>query len=117
MEVIHPLGDVRWIYRPRRTDMLRGVVDDWLTVTKHDGESIDELACLNDLYNEVFSFLTQEWKMPSLLSDLSEWITSGVWLRGKAGTGEKTHIEVDRVEGKTRKYKGVDAALLSDHDI
>lgn len=44
-------------------------------------------------------------------------IDAGRWVRGKAGTGDKTTVEIDGKRVKTRSIKGVDAALMQDEDI
>ncbi|CAB3228065.1 unnamed protein product [Arctia plantaginis] len=102
---------------PVDINTLRGDVDDWLTVTKHNGERIDEARYVVDILNETVRFMSEEWTMPEKLPTMEEWVASGVWMRGKAGTGRNTLIRVEGKEKRTRRYKGVDAALKSDREI
>ncbi|CAB3248676.1 unnamed protein product [Arctia plantaginis] len=96
---------------------LRGDVDDWLTVTKHNGERINEAKYVEDIMDETVKFMSEEWTMPEKLPTMEQWVASGVWMRGKAGTGRNTLIRVEGKEKRTRRYKGVDAALKSDREI
>ncbi|CAB3249509.1 unnamed protein product [Arctia plantaginis] len=96
---------------------LRGDVDDWLTVTKHNGERINEAKYVEDIMDETVKFMSEEFTMPEKLPTMEQWVASGVWMRGKAGTGRNTLIRVEGKEKRTRRYKGVDAALKSDREI
>ncbi|CAB3229527.1 unnamed protein product [Arctia plantaginis] len=102
---------------PVDINALRGDVDDWLTVTKHNGERIDEAEYVQDILNETIKFMLEEWTMPDKLPTMEQWVASGVWMRGKAGTGRNTMIRIEGKEKRTRRYKGVDAALKSDKEI
>ncbi|CAH0663770.1 unnamed protein product [Spodoptera exigua] len=66
---------------------------------------------------ETRMYIKEEWVRPASLPTLNEWIGSGVWMRGKAGTGDPTEIAVEGKRKKTRRYKGVDAALKSDQQL
>ncbi|CAB3262179.1 unnamed protein product [Arctia plantaginis] len=102
---------------PVDINALRGDVDDWLMVTKHNGERIDEAEYVQDILNETIKFMSEEWTMPDKLPTMEQWVASGVWMRGKAGTGRNTMIRIEGKEKRTRRYKGVDAALKSDKEI
>lgn len=86
-------------------------------MTKHNGIRIDEERYVEDIITETRRYLREEWTRPSKLSTIGEWVKSGVWMRGKAGTGDATEITVAGKRKRTRPYKGVDAALKSDSDI
>lgn len=90
---------------------------DWLVKIRHVGEVVGEAQYLEDLYNEVVNFLRAEWRMPDPLPSADMWVKGGVWMRGKAGTGQKTEIMVEGKKHRTRAYKGVDAVLKSDEHI
>lgn len=96
---------------------LRGDVDDWLTVTKHNGERIDEVTYVGDIIKETQKYMAEEWTLPSQLPSVDEWVESGVWMRGKSGTGASTTITIEGRTKRTRRYKGVDAALKSNREI
>ncbi|KAL4702455.1 hypothetical protein ACJJTC_018842 [Scirpophaga incertulas] len=69
------------------------------------------------IYQEAVSFLRSEWKKPAELPTLREWVSTGVWMRGKAGTGATVAIRIEGKVKRTRRYKGVDAVLYSDRQI
>ncbi|KAG7313468.1 hypothetical protein JYU34_000598 [Plutella xylostella] len=74
---------------------LKEDVDDWLTVTKHNGERVGETKYFDDLHHGACAYLRREWSRPGNLPAKQEWVRSGVWMRGKAGTGGQTLIEID----------------------
>ncbi|CAB3241880.1 unnamed protein product [Arctia plantaginis] len=84
---------------PVDLNTLRGGVDDWLTITKHNGERIDEAQYVQDILDETVRFMSEEWTMPDKLPTVEQWVASGVWMRGKAGTGRKHH-DPDRGKGE-----------------
>ncbi|CAB3242517.1 unnamed protein product [Arctia plantaginis] len=98
-------------------DSSRDDVDDWLTVTKHNGERVGEEKYINDIIQETCKFMAEERSLPDNLPTMKEWVESGVWMRGKAVTGSNTMIRIEGKEKRTRRYKGVDAALKSDKEI
>lgn len=102
---------------PVELGTLKHDVDDWLTCTKHNGSRIDEERYVADIYAETCQFLTEEWDLPRDLPTAQEWVKSGVWMRGRAGTGDATSINIEGKSRRTRRYKGVDAALKRDVDI
>ncbi|CAB3252759.1 unnamed protein product [Arctia plantaginis] len=102
---------------PVNINTLRDDVDDWLTITKHNGERIGESKYVDDIIDETRKFMAEEWSLPENLPTMREWVESGVWMRGKAGTGRNTMIKIEGKEKRTRRYKGVDAALKSNQEI
>lgn len=102
---------------PGKLKDLRPDVDDWLTRTKHNGAEIDEIGYINDLITETRKYVREEWTRPDSLPSLEEWVRAGVWMRGKAGTGQVTELAIEGKLKRTRKYKGVDAALKSTTDL
>lgn len=102
---------------PVEMSTLRNDVDDWLTTMKHNGSRIDEAAYVNDIITETVKLISEEWTMPAVLPTISEWVSSGLWMRGKSGTGESTVVTIEGKQCRTRRYKGVDAALKSNRDI
>ncbi|KAL4705583.1 hypothetical protein ACJJTC_006911 [Scirpophaga incertulas] len=97
---------------------LREEVRDWLVEPKKIGEGLcGESEFVERMYQEAVTFLSREWKPPRELPTLREWVATGVWMRGKAGTGATISIKVEGKTRRTRRYKGVDAVLFSDRCI
>lgn len=70
-----------------------------------------------DQYADEMYLLNQFWRRPAEIPSIGAWLDTGRWVRGKAGTGEKTYVTIDGKTQKTRSMKGVDAALMTNHQI
>lgn len=70
-----------------------------------------------EMYCQTRDIMTQFWRGPHDIPTASEWMDAGRWVRGKAGTGEKTYVNIEGKVIKTRSMKGVDAALMEDYEI
>jgi len=89
----------------------------WLYEINPLGGFFTEEEYAGEIYGETRSILTQFWVYPKEVPTKEAWLTAGRWVRGKAGTGAKTTIEIDGRTEKSRSMKGVDAALKSDGEI
>jgi hypothetical protein len=71
----------------------------------------------DEMYYQTRVIMQQFWRRPKTISTVTEWLDTGRWVRGKAGTGEKTYVTIEGKTQKTRSMKGVDAALMTNTDI
>lgn len=101
----------------KESGSMREEVLDWLVNNRTLGGSLGEATYLTELYRETISLLEEEWRVPDKLPTAREWVYEGVWMRGKAGTGGQTTIEIEGKVKRSRRYKGVDAALYDDELI
>lgn len=92
-------------------------VQEWLVIPRANGMLIGEDNYLDLLYSEACRFFTLEWSMPSEVPTLNDWIASGTWMRGKAGSGPSTKVTIQGKRVTTRKNKGVEAKYMSDINI
>ena len=89
----------------------------WLGTKLDLGGPLGEDVYCDLVYKGTIELLTTDWDLPRDILTLDDWISKGLWMRGKAGTGMKTTIEVDGKAKKTRATKGVDSVLMSDAEI
>ncbi|CAG9790696.1 unnamed protein product [Diatraea saccharalis] len=75
---------------PKTMDSLKKDVDDGLTITKHNRERINESKYVGDIIQETELYLREEWHRPDKIPTIKKWVASGVWMCGKAGTGNVT---------------------------
>lgn len=90
---------------------------DWLVTAVKLGGPIRQVEYERMLAVEAKRLMEEEWKMPRRVQTVDEWIRSGVWMRGHSGTGGKTTVQVDGKEHRTRRMKGVEAALHDNESI
>lgn len=89
----------------------------WLYNPVKLGGFFTEEEYASEIYGEARAILAQYWRAPKDIPTMSEWLATGRWVRGRAGTGQKTTISIDGKQEKSRSMKGVDAALMSDEEI
>ncbi|QBL75907.1 putative non-structural polyprotein [Solenopsis midden virus] len=91
----------------------------WLGRKTHLGKIMEDknYNYISMLKTEVRRLMDEEWDMPSDVPTVDEWVSSGVWMRGHAGTGKPGIVKLDGKEKKTRKMKGVEGANFSDEEI
>uniref|UniRef100_A0A2S2P0U7 Uncharacterized protein n=1 Tax=Schizaphis graminum TaxID=13262 RepID=A0A2S2P0U7_SCHGA len=89
----------------------------WLYDPVSLGDFFSETEYANEIYGEARTILAQYWKKPSEIPSMTEWLASGRWVWGRAGTEAKTTIVIDGKVEKSRSMKGVDAALMSDEEL
>jgi len=56
------------------------------------GGFFSETEYASEMYGEARSILAQYWKKPKEITTMAEWLTTGRWVRGRAGTGEKRKL-------------------------
>lgn len=103
--------------RYQGVDSMEDEVREWLVKTRTLGGPLDEDTYMEMLIEEFANNLDKDWKRPETLPTLDEWIAGGKWMRGKAGTGNATSVDIDGTSKRTRKMKGVEASYLDDRSI
>lgn len=103
--------------RYRGVEALEPECREWLGTRKVLGGPLGEPEYHRRLRKEVFRLLNEEWRLPDGVPSAAEWVRSGTWMRGQAGTGNSTYVSIDGDRVKTRRMKGVEAALKTDEDI
>lgn len=89
-------------------------VSEWLLEQRDIGSVLPGQEYNDRIYEHTLRYLSEEWKVPEEVPDLDQWLKDAAWIRGKAGSGEILTVEVGGKRTRTRRYKGIDAALKDD---
>lgn len=83
--------------------MAVGVGSDWFT---------------GAIYEATLTYFNENWKWPETFPPtVEDFVNQGTWVRGKSGTGQTTTVEVGAKTVRTRRMRGVDAAIMSDEEM
>lgn len=109
--------EVNYGYVPyKQVDALWPEIQDWLCNDLVLGGPLGEDNYLAMLYDEAHQFMASEWNVPRRLVTIKDWVKTGKWMEGHAGTGGKIVLNIDGKRVKAGS-KPVDGVLLSDEDI
>lgn len=121
---IHPLWrdfcywELGYGYIPyKKPEELVDEVETWLVRDLVLGGPLGEAVYMDLLAEEVRSFMSTEWKMPSKPVSVAEWLKTGKWMEGKAGTGRTTQIHVEGRKMRTSRAKPIDGVHKTDITI
>lgn len=90
---------------------------DWLHDEKTVGNKLPPGCYASMIYEKCRHIIRNGWKSPRKIWTLQEWVETGEWMQGKAGTGGKLSIEVDGRRKRSRGMKAVEGALKSDEQV
>lgn len=90
---------------------------EWLVRPLHLGGPLGPHAFNTMMAEEMARLMREEWTCPPDCLPPDEWVATGRWMRGQAGTGRTTTVKIDDKTKRTPRMKGVDAAFMSDQDM
>lgn len=99
-------------YRGVKT--MGGEIEEWLVNRRVLGGPLGEERYMRMMAEETLKLCQEEWKTPKSTDCIEDWVSTGEWMRGKAGNGKTTTVRIDGKDKKTRRMKGVDAVYRSD---
>lgn len=111
------LGSIIWDVPYIKDEDLESDVKRWLVDHLSTGSIIGESNFMGIQAECMADYLDTEWHMPKNLPTYEDWIATGKWMRGKAGTGLNTVINIDGKNRRTRKMKAIEASLFTDSQM
>ena len=76
-----------------------------------------EDAYMDMLFTEVQNFMSTEFKTPHKIPTVKEWVMTGKWMEGKAGTGGNVAVTIDGKRKLSVRTKPAEGVLISDSDV
>jgi hypothetical protein len=101
-------------YKP--TEDLIPEVQSWLCQPMDLGGPMGRDNYLLLIEDEVSRFMTEEWKKPTTIPSIQEWVKTCKWLEGKSGSERTTDIMVDGKRVRTGRMKSVMGVYWSNLD-
>lgn len=92
-------------------------VKKWLVDRLDLGGPLGREEYLDLLAAEAREFMHTEWKVPSEIPSIPEWLSTGKWMEGKSGTGQSVKITIDGRSARTTRAKPIDGVFFRDHEI
>lgn len=90
---------------------------EWLHYKKPIGQNIGEDYYCELIYKKMRYVIDTWWTLPEDTLNATDWIATGQWLQGKAGTGGKTTVEIAHKVKRSKGMKAVAGVYYDDSDI